>query len=79
MIHPSTNAGYTGLFDINEQAVETLAKDLGKEQAFGLKMDVTCPDSVKPDVDSFMEKTGNRLDLSQQKTTVDINLTGDSI
>ncbi len=53
---------FVGLFDINEQALSSLHKQIGEDNSCCKVMDVTDIDSVKAAVEVFEKRTGGRMD-----------------
>jgi len=57
------NGWFTGIFDVNEEGLKTLDKEIGTGNCFSGIMNVAAPDSVRQGVTSLMSETGGRLDV----------------
>lgn len=57
------NGWFTGVFDVNEEGLKTLEKEIGEGNCFSGIMNVADPDSVKQGVEALMAETGGRLDV----------------
>ncbi|HZW12553.1 MAG TPA: SDR family oxidoreductase [Noviherbaspirillum sp.] len=54
---------YVGIVDVNEQALATLAREIGADNCFVRTMDVTDPDSYGAAIEAFARSTRGRIDV----------------
>ena len=54
---------FVGINDVNSQGLESLQSQIGKENCHLALMDVTDTENTKAVMESFADRTGNRLDL----------------
>jgi len=52
---------FVGLFDLNEEGLESLCSEIGQDKACYMKTDVTAIDSIRKAARFFAGKTGNRI------------------
>lgn len=57
------NDWFVGLFDVNDEGLMTLVKEIGEDNCFSGIMNVADPENVKQGVEALMAKTGGRLDV----------------
>lgn len=57
------NGWYVGATDVNEAGLATLAEDLGADNCFTARLDVTDREAYRRVLDDFAAATGGRLDL----------------
>lgn len=57
------NGWFVGAVDLNGQGLESLEKEIGRDQCHTHSMDVTDPESVREAVTSFGDRTGGTMDV----------------
>lgn len=59
----SRQGWYTGAFDVDTTGLESLKEQLGPDNCFAERLDVTDPDAWKMALEKFTQTTGGRLDV----------------
>lgn len=57
------NGWFVGLYDLDEEGLETLSNELGKENCCYKKTDITSEEDLKASVDQFLSFTNGRMDV----------------
>lgn len=52
---------YVGIVDMNEEGLETLETEIGKDNCFSRVMDVTNPENVREVIEAYAEKTDGKM------------------